>query len=39
MRELRMIQVKKDMERIEGLRFQAIEVAGVLQNCSCALQN
>jgi len=31
MRELRMIQVKRDMERIEGRRFQAIEVA--LQAC------
>jgi hypothetical protein len=36
-RELCMIQVKRDMERIEGLRFQAIEVAlqaKALKQCS-----
>jgi len=27
MRELRMSQVKRDMERIDGFHFQAIEVA------------
>jgi hypothetical protein len=37
MRELRMIQVKRDMEHIEGLGFQAIEVAlqaKALKQCS-----
>jgi hypothetical protein len=37
MRELRMILVKGDMERVEGLRFQAIEVAlqaKALKQCS-----
>jgi hypothetical protein len=37
MRELRMSQVKRDMERIEGLHFRAIEVAlqaKALKECS-----
>jgi hypothetical protein len=37
MRELRMSQVKRDMGRIEGLHFQAIEVAlqaKALKECS-----
>ena len=37
MRELRMSQVKRGMERVEGLRFEAIEVAlqaKALKECS-----